>query len=249
MSNEIATLLYGAIGGGLVSAGLRVVETYLVAPRLSEAVEARKKLFMYARPLWSACHAVEFRLNMLYEQSTSDQKIPTLQLNPKEAKSLDWFTKEGYYVTSTAYLIAAVASWIVLFERDVVFLKFDKESLTIHFFYLIEEFKRGLSSDGSPLWFYYTNGIGEQLVKAGESKPMTLANFSYELFKDEDFRNYYDQLFQFLHQVGQGQHLKNIQATLSTLIEMKRFLESNDIVVELGQTPEKRKISQQRKPR
>jgi hypothetical protein len=201
---------------------------------------------MYARPLWLACHAAEFRLNMIHEENQSGRPSPVLQLNPGGAKSLDWFTKDGYYVTSTAYLIAAIASWIVLFERDVVFLKFGKESLTIHFFYLIEEFRRNLSSNGSPLWFYYASGIGEQLIQAGENKPMTLANFSYQLFKDEDFRSYYDQLFQFLHQVGQGQHTRTIQNTLSTLVEMKRFLESNDIIAELGQPADKGKRSQSR---
>lgn len=79
----------------------------------------------------------------------------------QEAESLEWFTtKEGNYITSAAYMIAAVSAWIALYERDIVFLQFGKESLTTQFLLTVERFKNSISNSNI-LWFHYVSGIGE----------------------------------------------------------------------------------------
>jgi hypothetical protein len=40
-------------------------------------------------------------------------------------------------------------------------------------------------------------------------RPMTMTEFIYKLYKDELFRNYYNQLFIFLNQVATGKFLRN----------------------------------------
>ncbi len=33
----------------------------------------------------------------------------------------DWFTKEGYYATLTAYKIAVVSSWLQIYKQELLF--------------------------------------------------------------------------------------------------------------------------------
>lgn len=230
MAGEISNLIYGAIGGGLVAAGLRIAETYFIAPHLTESVESRKKLLLYGKPLWRACHDLCYRLFYIKQKMHSPRT--SLSGSLREAKSLEWFTtKEGNYITSAAYMIAAVAAWIAIYERDTVFLKFGKESLTTQFLLKIERFKNSISNDNI-LWFHYVSGIGEQLIQDGATKPIPFSDFCYKLLRDEDFKAYYSQLFQFLNQVNQGDFEKSIEDAVDALNEIKKFLVSNGIVVE-----------------
>jgi hypothetical protein len=237
MPEQLLNLLYGALGGGLAAAAIRILETYWVAPRLSESIEAGKKLRLYAKPLWLDCHELEFRLQAIRAkmQGANFNKTASLKLSPGEAQSLAWFTKEGYYITSTAYLIASVASWVALFQRDVVFLQFSKKSLTSQFFDLIVRFKASISASPSILWYHYIDGIGENLIQENDNRPMSLAAFSHKMYSEPSFRDYYDQLFQFLHKVAEGQYNEQIDNTLMSLAEIKGFLERNGTVPEISE--------------
>lgn len=233
MNENLANFLFGVLGGGFVATGIRIAETYWLAPRFTESVEARQKLYRYARPLSHACHELEYRLQALLpkmREAMNDTRA-ALGLSPKQATAIDWFTKEGYYITSTAYLLALVSGWIQLYERDVVFLKFGRSSLTKQFFELIEDFKNTLASNGSILWFHYVNGIGELLITATGDRPMTMSEFIYKLYDDELFRDYYDQLFIFLNQVANGKFLHNLEDAVQKLSEIKTFLAQNQITI------------------
>ncbi len=232
MQNELLTFLFGAVGGGLVAALFRIVETYWVTPHLNENIEARKKLLLYAKPFWLDCHELEFRLKAIRakQQSSNPQELEALKFSPRSARSVGWFTKEGYYVTSTAYLIASVAAWIVAFQQDVAFLQFGKETLTNQFFRLIEHFKAAISATPSILWYHYVDGIGERLCPEGHNRPMPFSLFCQRMYDDESFREYYDQLFLFLGCLATGQYQEQIDKVLHVLERIKSFLQENDIV-------------------
>ena len=81
---------------------------------------------------------------------------------PEKGSGLDWYTKEGYYATSTVYLLAYVSAWITLLQRDIVFLEFKRESLTAQFFQCVEHFKGSISTK-TILWYHYLVGMGLRL--------------------------------------------------------------------------------------
>ncbi|MDB9525770.1 hypothetical protein PN498_07205 [Oscillatoria sp. CS-180] len=235
MNENIVNFLYGALGGGIVATSFRIAETYIIAPRFTQSIDAKKKLFAYARPLSYACYELNYRLDAIsIKINAFNETRNSLRISPKEASSIDWFTKEGYYVTSTAYLIATVSCWIQLYERDVVFLQFGRSSLTKCFFELIENFKNSLSSSGSILWFHYVNGIGELLVAEAGDRPMNLSEFTYKLYRDELFRDYYDQLFVFINQMAEGQHLETLKNTINAIAEIEAFLVENKITIAMS---------------
>jgi hypothetical protein len=236
MSSDVSTFLYGAVAGGVVALILRVVETYWLGPRLVASREAREKLLLYSRHLYFSCGQAGFRLKYITQQmkQRSPGGIASLRLSQKNAKSLEWFTKEGYYITSTAYVIALVACWIVILQRDVVFLPFKRKADTADFLNLVERFKTGLSTH-TILWYHYIDGIGERLILEGRDKPrpMGLSVFSQNLHTDVMFRDYYDQIFQFLNQAASGSYLAEIEEAANTLEHMRQFLVVKKAVSEI----------------
>jgi len=223
MNVEVTGLLYGVIGGGAAALIFRAVERAWIDVCIAEWIEARQKLRKYAKPFWLGCNDLEYRLNDILEKLTSGGNLDSLRWSPDNATALRWYVEDGYYVTSTAYLLANVAAWIRLFQRDVVFLRFRKNSATAQFFLLVESLKAKLSKDPpSILWYHYLNGIGEYLID--DDVPMSIAAFSSRLATDERFRAYYGQLFRFLHRLTSKDHEELLKGTLSTLGEIKRFL-------------------------
>jgi hypothetical protein len=67
MSNGFEGLIFGAIGGGIVAFGLRVIEK-VIEGRLAESIDARKKMLKYAKPLWLACNDLDWRLKNILEK-------------------------------------------------------------------------------------------------------------------------------------------------------------------------------------
>jgi hypothetical protein len=148
--SPVSEIVYGGIAGGLVSLLFRFAENYLIAPRFSESIEARKKLMMYGKPLWRECIDLERRLTKISNDlhlKKEDGPRRSLSFTIGTPQSVYWFTDAGYYITSTAYLIAVVSCWIQLYERDIVFLKFGKSSLSQQFFTLIHQLKRSFSEN------------------------------------------------------------------------------------------------------
>jgi hypothetical protein len=233
MNGEFTGLLWGALGGGAVALVLRTVERALIDVHIAESIEARQKVQKYAKPFWLACNDLEWRFSHILEKLTSGGDLNPLRWSPEDATPVRWYVENGYYVTSTAYLLANVAAWIRLFQRDVVFLRFRKNSATAQFFRLVESLKAGLSKDPpSILWYHYFNGIGEYLIDA--DVPMSIAAFTNKLATDERFRAYYGQLFRFLHRLASKDHEQLLRSALSTLREIKQCLEKNGAVPEIS---------------
>lgn len=233
MDGEISQLVYGAIGGGLVAALFRIAEQW-IERRSVQSLEARRTLAKYAKPLWLACHELEQRLTHIHAGLKNPQ---ALTRGPEMGFTLDWYTKEGYYATSTVYLFACVSAWITLFQRDVVFLEFKRESLTAQFFQCVEHFKISIST-GTILWYHYLVGIGQQLLPVGVDRPMTLAAFVNMLGTNDQFRAFFDQSFQFLKKIAASEYRDQIGTSLAAVQEIQRFLVANQAVPVLTRQPE-----------
>jgi len=239
--SELIKFFLTAVLGGIVGAALKIGADEIGYLR-SQSRSAQEKLRVYAKPLWRACDELKLRLAIIHESlSASDlnerkEDLEPLGWSPKEASSIKWYNEHGQYVTSTAYLIAVLSSWITLFERDVVFLHFGKVSSTTRFFELLERLKSSLADYGSILYYNYFSGIGDKLIVKDQNRPMSIAEFSYCLYQDELFRDYFDQLFQFLHGVSRGDYSGNVKEAIQALQAVMDFLINNGAIPEMGRT-------------
>jgi hypothetical protein len=78
-------------------------------------------------------------------------------------------------------------------------------------------------STGTILYFHYVEGIGDTLTKDG--LPMPLSAFVQKLATDQLFCDYYDQLFQFLRTVGEGQADSAVSKIIECLERIQQFLQ------------------------
>ena len=228
----LSQLIYGAVGGGLVALIWKTVDTYVIGVRLGESVEARKKLRAYARPLWLECRELRFRMTQIRDKLQGDDPdggLRALQARPPDPHDVAWYTQDGYFATSTAYLIAAVAAWIRLYQRDVVFLEFGARSATHAFFKLTEDLQRTYSARPSILWYYYFSAIGEMLVDRDVHAPLTMAQFTLRLAEDERFRAFYAQLFEFVARMGRGDYLEVVGKVIQAISDIGSFLQRHGL--------------------
>lgn len=238
-SSELVKLFFSAILGGIIGAALKIGTSEISYLRKRSHL-AQEKLWLYAKPLWRICDDLKFRLEIILKglqsgnQDEKKDKIGPLEFDPETAQSLKWFNEDGQYVTSTAYMISVLSAWITLFERDVVFLKFKKVSSTTKFITLLEDFKSALTDNGSILYYDYFAGIGDKLIVDNHSRPMSIAGFSYSLFRDDEFRNYYNQLFRFLREISYGRFKENIESSIFAITALANFLIENGAIPELG---------------
>ena len=217
---ELSKFVFGAIGGGFAATVFRVLDATLQSRR-EKKQSAQATLRKYAKPLWLAAHALESRLDHVANTLKNRSALKSI---PQRGYLLDWYAKDGYYAVSTAYHISAVASWIGLFQRDVVFLEFPKQSQSDKFFRLVEGLQAIFSQSPSILWYQYIDGIGSELIDEGRSQPMTFSAFCRRLSQDESFRLFYDQLFQFLTKLADNRYPKLLHDTLEQLSRIKSCL-------------------------
>jgi hypothetical protein len=238
-SSDLVKFLFSAVLGGIVGAALKI-GTIEIGYFRNRSHLAQEKLRLYAKPLWRVCDDLKFRLEIILTglQSKNPEKIKDtlepLKFDPDTAQSIRWFNEHGQYVTSTAYMISLLSAWITLFERDVVFLRFKKVSSTTNFFSLLEDLKSALTDNGSILYYDYFAGIGDKLLLENHNRPMSIAAFSYSLFQDNEFRNYYNQLFKFLREISNGRSTENVESSIFALQTLANFLIENGAIPELG---------------
>src|SRR5579872_4576436 len=105
-------------------AGLMGLAKYLIEPWYSARAIRRK----YAIALWIACSDLRIHLGRIRKRmkesdartSNALKKIPRYDWKQRT----DWFAKEGYYSTITAYKIASVSAWLRIYQRELLFLPY-----------------------------------------------------------------------------------------------------------------------------
>lgn len=231
MQEQLITFLYSALGGGIAAIVFKVIEKYWIGFKLNENIEAKKKLKHYAKVLWFDFHELSLRLKHIQHKIKSQEAHELHSLKYSlDQKSIEWFTKQGYYAASTAYLIASSSSWIRILQREIVFLEFSKKSITADFFEKIEAYKRIVSGKGSIIWYHYFNGIGEKLIDEKNKCPITFATFIELLANNPQFKDFFDQLFRFLDaltDIHKPQNLVLLKDVTNHLEELKQFLSEN----------------------
>jgi hypothetical protein len=109
-------------------AGLLGLAKYLIEPWYNARTLRRK----YATALWIACADLKIHLGRISARITAGdretvnalKKIPDNDSKREGIVRPDWFTKDGYYTTSTAYKTAAVSAWLRIYQRELLFLPY-----------------------------------------------------------------------------------------------------------------------------
>lgn len=222
----LTTAVIGLGSGVLASVGTTILTRWLERRRENQFTVQR-----YAKPIWLACdrlvHRVEQILGKLKDQHNNAEELLAGWKGNEKPHEVTWMTGEGYYVTSTAYLLSSLSCWFHLMERQVVFLPFTNRSISSDFFHLVDQVKITLTSNSS-LWFHYFSGLGPMLLEKGEEEPIAYGEFVLRLSQRNEFSDYFAHLFcGFLREAGQNRITGQLKATVEVLREMKSFLHTN----------------------
>jgi len=128
MSDSWLAFIPAIVTAAVGLAGLLGLAKYLIEPWYNAQALRRK----YATALWIACVDLKIHLERIRERvmagdrQTVDalKKIPDNDSKSDGSVRPDWFTKDGYYTTSTAYKIAAVSAWLRIYQRELLFLPY-----------------------------------------------------------------------------------------------------------------------------
>lgn len=224
--NAFIGLVSGSIGGGIFSFYQKKKNAHI-----DDEIEAKRKLKKYSKSLWFDLHEINSRLEHIKAnlELNNINEVKPLTYYPDLSKDIDWYTKDGYYITSTAYLFSSLSCWISIYQRDITFLDFGKDSNSAKFYRKVEGLKQAVSntSKRSILWYYYFNGIGENIIEKMQNSPITFAQFIHQLDSNIKFRLFYSQTFYFLNTLSKVESIDLIEHIIKSIEDCKSFLEQH----------------------
>jgi hypothetical protein len=223
--------------GTLVTALLAIlgflgVGRYLIEPEL-QARDLKKK---YATALWISCNELRRHLKRIEAQIKGNEtdsinslrKLPDKNFNG----AADWFTKEGYYASITAYKISVVSSWLQIYKQELLFSTVRRSRSFFGVLYARGEHLKSSFSEGTEFWPDYFDAIGCKLIdiKSTPPRPLDFAKFCECYFENLQFRKFYDQLHMFIWFIADGKNLPHVEKARDALLQLMRFLEAQNLL-------------------
>lgn len=222
----LISFIFGTLGAGFFSFYQRKRFA-----RIDERIEAEKKLKKYANRLWITLHELTYRLNHILDKLNEENPaaLGSLQLSVKQENPIQWYAQEGYYLTSTAYLLASLSAWMGIYQRDVVNLDFKAASDAARFFKLTEALKQSITNTGkgSVMWYFYFESVGTSILDKEQSRPLDYSQYVQKLKDDQSFQDYMQQAFQFIHHLTNPDRKVLIEEIIARVQKTKAFLENN----------------------
>jgi hypothetical protein len=237
MSDSWLAFIPAIVTAAVGLAGLLGLAKYLIEPWYNARALRRK----YATALWIACADLKIHLERIRERvmagdrQTVDalKKIPDNDSKRDGSVRPDWFTKDGYYTTSTAYKIAAVSAWLRIYQRELLFLPYAASQDFLSKLYTRADRLNTSFSTNTCLWYDYLNAVGDGLLArpsyppaASTLAPLSFAEFCERYTTDDRFRLFYEQVHMYIWFVADCQkpYLESVQNVLHSLDELRSFL-------------------------
>lgn len=181
----------------------------------------------YLNPLHH--HAVEVHIRLVevldaIGSNTSRAKALGALKEPAEvqAKQPLWFSGEGCYLTSTAYLTASLFAWIDRVTRDYPFLRLT-EAEDHKLSALILRVQRAFL-DELGIYYVLQPSIGHDLWASHEPLLRTYREFC-ELLVAPATAAWLDRLFLYYIETARGEKLERVQAAVAATHDLASFLD------------------------
>lgn len=221
--------IFGTLGAGFFSFYKKRKEA-----KIDSDIESDRKLKKYSKSLWLVLKELEYRLKHFKDKLEHEKEddLEKLRFIPNKDTKIDWYAKDGYYITSTLYLFCNLSSWIAIYKKDIVFLEYEKASLSAEFQKIIEELIGAVSDSdqNSIMWYHYYISIGESIVDKEEKLPLSYSEFILKLVDDQKFMQYMNQAFHFLDSLSRKESIDLISGMITNVSNAKNFLEENNSI-------------------
>lgn len=154
----------------------------------------QSKSMDYAKKMYHFIQQLQFRLKDL----RSRDEVRDVNKLPDKTTSIEWYTKNGYFMTSTVYLFAAVSCLINRFRRNPDFVEFGKYSEYEELRLCIEQYNQCISTN-TVMWYHYHIAIGDSVFE--DNSVISFYRFINKLSNDREYFAFINQAFQFISQL------------------------------------------------
>jgi hypothetical protein len=226
-------------------AGLLGLAKYLIEPWYNARALRRK----YATALWIACVDLKTQLERIRKRVVEGDRrtidalmqIPDNDSRKDGIVRADWFAKDGYYTTSTAYKIAAVSAWLLIYQRELLFLPYPASQGFLSKLYTGADRLNTSFSTDTCLWYDYLIAVGDGLVTRPGSAPVgsvlapiSFAEFCERYTTDSRFRLFYEQVHMYIWFVAAAKkpYLDSVDRAIQSLDDLRSLLTQEKLLRE-----------------
>jgi hypothetical protein len=210
------------------------VQKFMIEPRYEAKVSRRK----YATALYLACKELKLHLATMSEGISADESgvaraLKTVPDADYQGRT-DWFTKEGYYATVTAYKIAAVSGWLRIYQSALLFSSYTESQSFLRELYEKAQQLKVAFSEHTCFWYSYFDAVGDRLIVESPTGCMVLSfsTFCAENTRNTDFRQFFEQLHMYLWFLGDknARYLATLPKIQQSLDELISLLENKNLL-------------------
>lgn len=159
------------------------------------------------------------------------KKIPDYDFKGR----VDWFTKQGYYATVTAYRIAVVSCWLHIYQRELLISAYRKSRSFLFALYSNADKLKAAFGQDTCLWHDYFDAIGSKLEdRAGDTlRPMPFGAFCDRSASDAAFRKFFEQLQYFIGFLARSRYPETTGRVYQALKSLTELLETENLLAGL----------------
>lgn len=227
VSNEITSNVISFVFGALsLLIALTLKDWFArIADRRKKRNARQANSIDYAKKMYHFIEQLKFRLEYLRNRNEDGD----MNVIPDRTTSIEWYTKNGYFITSTVYLFAAVSCLTNRFRRNPDFVEFGKYSEYEELRLRTERYNQCISTN-TIMWYHYHIAIGDSVFK--DDSVISFYRFINKLSNDREYFAFINQAFQFTSQLYTDVVLLdsltiNLDGILSHI--RQRILNSEDI--------------------
>lgn len=166
---------------------------------------------------------IRIRQRLLEENGTCAMLMPIQQVN-EIPQDETWFNADGYYLTSSCYMLACLFFCIQEVKAKIPYLQLDKKDDT-ELLNLMNKVSLAFARKGN-IYYVVQSSIGQDMYLPSMNRVMSYREFCQAL-KDVNQQQWLGVLVQFYLEVGRGKKTDKVQQAIESIRELVSFLDKH----------------------
>lgn len=217
METNGAFSVYAFWGGIFSSVLLLVINDFYkswkrIREKRNEQLEVHRE---YIRKMLLSVKSLIIRLEHI-------QKKDKIEVDMSRMRNLlEWYTKDGYYISSTVYLIAHVSCITNNYKKIPLSIDRNVSKISEELQSKLDKYNTIISTD-SCLWYHYHVALGNSLND--NNNIMTFYDFVRKICQDELYFQFVNQAYYFVKSLTDDKHKQFLKGWLQNLHEIEEYI-------------------------
>lgn len=218
METNGAFSVYAFWGGIFSSVLLLVINDFYkswkrIREKRNEQLEVHRE---YIRKMLLSVKSLIIRLEHI-------QKKDKIEVDMSRMRNLlEWYTKDGYYISSTVYLMAHVSCITNNYKKIPLSIDRNVSKISEELQSKLDKYNTIISTD-SCLWYHYHVALGNSL-NDNNNNIMTFYDFVRKICQDELYFQFVNQAYHFVKSLTDDKHKQFLKGWLQNLHEIEEYI-------------------------